>query len=768
MKNRSVMHVTVLCLGLVFALGLLQGCGGGGIIETLDAPRITSVVISRFLKSASDASDWDELKLAVTVEDPNSDLTGVDGKPKPKAKQVRFCLKYDPQENAPLTAAEAAGYLANMGGATPPDIYVFQVDFTVNPQQVVIPQFNGAAFERDKRYWISALLKASNGAGGPLSPACEPQRFKMLPGLPLPPEMVIEKKLWGEVKGPDGAPLAGVEVKYVHEGTPIEADVTGADGAYEFFIYVANPRGTSALRQVSRGEVAGPTNYELRAKQLAAPGREALEYLDPEYKDYNVDFTLTAAPQAALSANPHIGRVDLAVSFDASASADPDGTIAGCDWDWNGDGVYDQLSGGATPQHVYFTPGTYNATVRVVDNAGSTDTASVSINVLDAQNDAPLAALSADPSSGDAPLPVSFDAGGSTDDWMIANYAFDFGEGGGWQDNGGTPTASHTYATPGTYTAQVRVTDNEGAQDTESVTVTVNAGWPVWQDLASLPRPRQFCDVVGYQDTIIMSSGNGIGGSAPARHLDVYLPATNTWTPDGYNMQPLQIGEFDMVVLDDKLYTIGGGSVSGPAVSDVQVLDLQTNSWTAGVSLHHPRCFAQSVVVNGKIYTFGGRASNNVGGQGPLQVEMFDPNTQTWTDISSYPVTRMPLTITAVGARIHILGEDLGSSPWTVYKTHRVFDTSDYTWSTEPDCPVFTNLNSPAGAIGNVLYYYHAADNQPARYDCTTHTWSLGTGKNPAPPGSSGGMLDGRLYIFAGTSWQTTFCAYSPQADSFH
>lgn len=482
MKHRILLKLLLLCLGAVCLGVLVQGCGGGGVApsqvipnQQLAAPRLTSAVISRFLKGASDTADWDELKLAVTVEDPNSPPTGPDGKPKPKAKHVRFCLKYDPQENDPLTGSEAHGYLADLGGSTPPEIYVFEVDFTLNPQQVVIPQFDGAAFERDQRYWISAMLTASNGSGGPQSPACEPQRFKMLPGLPFAPGIMVEKKFWGDVTGPDGAPLAGVEVKYVHQGTPVEADVTGADGSYEFFIQVANPHGASALRQVSRGEVTGPTDYELRAQQLDAPGLEALEYLDPEYKDYNVDFTLTTPPEAALAADRAIGRVDLAVSFDASDSSDADGWVVGYDWDWDGDGVYDLLSGGATPQHTYFTPGTYNATVRVVDNAGCTDTASVSITVLDADNDAPVAVLAADPLSGDAPLPVSFDAGDSTDDWEIAGYEFDFGEGAGWEDNGASATASHTYATPGTYTAQVRVTDNEGAQDTASVEVTVNS-----------------------------------------------------------------------------------------------------------------------------------------------------------------------------------------------------------------------------------------------------------------------------------------------------
>ena len=82
-------------------------------------------------------------------------------------------------------------------------------------------------------------------------------------------------------------------------------------------------------------------------------------------------------------------------------------------------------------------------------------------------NTAPVAQMSADVTSGSAPLAVAFDATGSTDaDGTIINFFWDFGD--GTSANGGT--ASHTYA-PGTWTAQLLVTDDKGATDTASVTI---------------------------------------------------------------------------------------------------------------------------------------------------------------------------------------------------------------------------------------------------------------------------------------------------------
>jgi hypothetical protein len=95
-------------------------------------------------------------------------------------------------------------------------------------------------------------------------------------------------------------------------------------------------------------------------------------------------------------------------------------------------------------------------------------------------NKSPEAVLTADPTAGDVPMLVQFDASGSSDpDGSIVQYEWDWdGNGTGpWdQDTGSTPTTSHDYTTPGIYTAWVRVTDDQGAADTTSIEVTAH-GW---------------------------------------------------------------------------------------------------------------------------------------------------------------------------------------------------------------------------------------------------------------------------------------------------
>jgi PKD repeat protein len=88
-------------------------------------------------------------------------------------------------------------------------------------------------------------------------------------------------------------------------------------------------------------------------------------------------------------------------------------------------------------------------------------------------NQPPVASASAAPMSGSAPLAVAFDGTGSLDaDGAIASYAWTFGDGG----SATGPTSSHTYQSAGVYTAQLTVTDNQGATGTTTLTITVSPG----------------------------------------------------------------------------------------------------------------------------------------------------------------------------------------------------------------------------------------------------------------------------------------------------
>ena len=145
------------------------------------------------------------------------------------------------------------------------------------------------------------------------------------------------------------------------------------------------------------------------------------------------------APNAIISTNGTTGNAPLSVNFDGTASNDPDGTIVSYAWDF-GDG---NTAAGATTSYTYTTPGTYTAILTVTDNAGDSSSDSQTITVNSPANQLPTAMFSATPTTGDAPLNVSFNGSTSSDpDGTIVSYAWNFGDG---NTSTGTTTSPHLH-----------------------------------------------------------------------------------------------------------------------------------------------------------------------------------------------------------------------------------------------------------------------------------------------------------------------------------
>ena len=113
--------------------------------------------------------------------------------------------------------------------------------------------------------------------------------------------------------------------------------------------------------------------------------------------------TLTSgnvSPDAALASSQSEGKV----AFDASGSADPDGSIVLYEWDLDGDSIYETKTA-AEPrvEHAYDPGTTLVAGVRVTDDAGASDDATAAVVVAAAPEPADGGAEPAAPSASQTP-----------------------------------------------------------------------------------------------------------------------------------------------------------------------------------------------------------------------------------------------------------------------------------------------------------------------------------------------------------------------------
>ncbi len=102
-------------------------------------------------------------------------------------------------------------------------------------------------------------------------------------------------------------------------------------------------------------------------------------------------------PIAVVSVSDTLGETPFVVSFDGSASTDPDNDILTYTWDF-GDGA---TSTGVTTTHTYTVAGSYEAVLTVMDGKGGIDSASVAITVE--QGDCSLLTVFGVPTAGGLP-----------------------------------------------------------------------------------------------------------------------------------------------------------------------------------------------------------------------------------------------------------------------------------------------------------------------------------------------------------------------------
>ncbi|HEX2103200.1 MAG TPA: PKD domain-containing protein [Solirubrobacteraceae bacterium] len=207
--------------------------------------------------------------------------------------------------------------------------------------------------------------------------------------------------------------------------------------------------------------------------------------------DMRGTITVTGAPQARLALpTPAQPFADETVSFDGSASSDPDGSIVSYAWDFDGNGTLDETSATATTAHAYPTAGTFTVRLRVTDNRGNTHDATRSIAVRSRVPTATIAPTPATVSKGQA---VSFDGSGSSDaDGTIVKFEWNL-DGAGFVE--GPATTSRSYAAAGPVTIGLRVTDNDGRTAEATRTVTVTNAAPVAAVTASSLTPANGADV---------------------------------------------------------------------------------------------------------------------------------------------------------------------------------------------------------------------------------------------------------------------------------
>jgi PKD repeat protein len=173
-------------------------------------------------------------------------------------------------------------------------------------------------------------------------------------------------------------------------------------------------------------------------------------------------------PTAAFTYSPSQPALSQLIFFTAEASRAATGRqIVSYDWNF-GSG---RTGSGVTISKGYDVAGTYTVTLTVTDDAGLQATTTQQVTV-GAAGTGPQATLTVSPGSGTTATTFFFDASGTRGPTAIVEYRFTFGDA-TTDVVGQSPTTTHRFSTPGSYTVSVTARDTANRTSIARVTVSV-------------------------------------------------------------------------------------------------------------------------------------------------------------------------------------------------------------------------------------------------------------------------------------------------------
>lgn len=156
------------------------------------------------------------------------------------------------------------------------------------------------------------------------------------------------------------------------------------------------------------------------------------------------------------------------------------------------------------------------------------------------------------------------------------------------------------------------------------------------------------------------------------------------------------------VILDDRVYVMGGQDANGNALNVVETYDPLTNTWESGPSLRSGRYNAAAVIFEGNIVLMGGSDS---GGVALKKVEIFNRSENRWESFDNMESEREGLAAVVLEGQLYAMGGSNQNEE--ILDSVEYFDNDDEKWEITEDWDLdIPRASFAAVAVGDFAYSF--------------------------------------------------------------
>ena len=260
-----------------------------------------------------------------------------------------------------------------------------------------------------------------------------------------------------------------------------------------------------------------------------------------------------------------------------------------------------------------------------------------------------------------------------------------------------------------------------------------------WNTLANITMPRVRMSSVVIGNKIYCIGGQSSTGTvATVESFDIVNNYTET------SLQYQRTGATSQFI-NNKIYTFGGHD-GYTTINTVECYDIETNAVTTKTNMPYRTVGATSHIVNGLIYIIGGY-SNTVGIN---VIQIYNPDTDTWS-VKNGMRPRRYFESVLIDNKIYCFGGYNGAN------TVECYDISTETWSVKANMPI-AKQNFGCAKFGDYIYII-GGDNSTTvfdsieRYNYKEDTWE--TFKMTMPEARADfvyEVINNKIYCISGTN----------------